>query len=626
MANPWAIITVLSSLAVRSCAYIFLRWIPGHHFPPIVLYSLITYLISFAITSKETSPYEIVADEVDIIVAAPEEKRERAPLLPSRSTRSKSSAKRVAEPEEEKEVKLDIEETIVLGERDSQILKTLFWGLPSPNSQLWSLVTLAINLTSALFVVDMIYRGPLLYPSHDVSFARVGYVSDTNANILIREPDTSNLPLYISYRKASEPTASPIVEDPWKTVEQIYWLSKDTDFTIPLTIPHLHPSTTYQYALSNNLTGTFTTAPRPGRPSPDSNKLTFLTSSCLKPQFPYSPLAHPLSIPGLHHLATWLPRLHASFMLFLGDFIYIDVPHRLGNDAETYRAEYRRVYASPSWGPVSSVPWLHVIDDHEIANDWDRGTNAPYPAAVDPWNLYHASVNPPSAVKEGNVTYYAFTHGPASFFLLDTRRYRTPEFEPKDPLAPEKSMLGPTQLAALLAWLRQPPPAGVHWKIVISSVPFTRNWRFGSQDTWAGYLAERQIILEAMWDVSAASPTRIVILSGDRHEFAATAFPPPVGGRWPAEATVHEFSTSPLSMFYLPVRTYKEVEGEGERCVKYLPDGNSKFGAVEIENLKGGEMSTLKFRLFVDGEEVWGYSINSPPAGGKGRWRDSVWG
>lgn len=139
------------------------------------------------------------------------------------------------------------------------------------------------------------------------------------------------------------------------------------------------------------------------------------------------------------------------------------------------------------------------------------------------------------------------------------------------------------------------------------------------------------MVLEALWDVAAAG-TGAVVLSGDRHEFAATRFVPPAGGRWGPAAAVMEFSTSPLSMFYLPVRTYAEVAGEGEECVKYLPDGNSKFGAVEVEALPGGEQSLLKFRLFVDGEEVWGHSILSPPGGGgrsrsgRGRGRDAVWG
>ena len=549
---------------------------------------------------------------------------------------SEKDSKRIADDNEEsnsteEEVELDIKETIVLEERDSHILRTLLWGLPSPSSSLWSLATIGINLTLALFAADMIFRGPLLYPSHDVSFARVGYVSENSAHIFLREPDVNKLPLYLSYREVANGEDSVARnlhsedrEDPWVQVDKIYWLSEETDFTYSVTIPDLRPNTRYQYSASINHNGFFTTAPPKGHTAPQTTRFTFLTSSCIKPHFPYNPLHHPLVIPGLNHLANWIPKLQVSFMLFLGDFIYIDVPRRFGSDKETYRRDYRQVYASPDWPSVStSLPWIHVIDDHEIANDWDSNTSHPYPSAIDPWNLYHASVNPPPI--RPNLTYYSFTQGSASFFLLDTRRYRTPEFA-AEASSQSKSMLGPAQLSDLLTFLRTPSPAGIHWKFVVSSVPFTRNWRFGDADTWGGYLHERQRVLEAMWDVGAMTSTGVVILSGDRHEFAATSFPPPEGSQWPLAATVHEFSTSPLSMFYLPVRTYSEVDGEGDVCIKYIPDGMSKFGAVEIEGLMGGEQSLLRFRLFVDGEETWEYVLSSPPGGRKGRGKDAVWG
>jgi alkaline phosphatase D len=123
-------------------------------------------------------------------------------------------------------------------------------------------------------------------------------------------------------------------------------------------------------------------------------------------------------------------------------------------------------------------------------------------------------------------------------------------------------MLGEKQLDALVTWLRAPTPRGVRWKIVVSSIPFTKNWRVNSLDTWSGYLTERQTILEAMWDVGLKGGVGVVVLSGDRHEFAATAFPPPQGGRWPLSAVVHEYSTSPLSQFYLPIRTYTQLDDE----------------------------------------------------------------
>ena len=76
-------------------------------------------------------------------------------------------------------------------------------------------------------------------------------------------------------------------------------------------------------------------------------------------------------------------------------------------------------------------------------------------------------------------------------------------------------------------------------------------------------------------------------------------------------------------MFYLPLRSYWTVPGEDdfeEQCIKYAPDGNSKFGAVELENVNGGEQGRLRFRLFVDGMERWEYVLLTPPrSSGSGR-------
>ena len=503
--------------------------------------------------------------------------------------------------------------------------RTMLLGLPSPTNALWGMATVAVNILIVLGVLDVVYRGPVLYQCHELSFARVGYVSDSTANILIREPDSSQTPIYVSYRGA--PSSG--LGDAWKSAGSVYLLSNDTDYTATFTISGLRPSTHYEFAASNNHGGFFKTAPITGQMPPGSKKFTFLTSSCIKPRFPYNPFQHPLSISGLKHLAKRILELHASFMLFLGDFIYIDVPHRFGTDPETYRREYRQVYSSPDWpGATANLPWLHAIDDHEIANDWDKQTDDPYPAATDPFDIYQTSLNPPPVLP--NASYFQFTQGPASFFMMDTRRHRDPE-SPASAYSHGKSMLGQLQLSSLLAFLKRDEPAGVKWKFVISSVPFTRNWRLNAKDTWSNYLHERRIILEAMWDVGMRGDgIGVVVLSGDRHEFAATAFPPPKNSKWPLSATVHEFSTSPLSMFYLPIRSYWEVPGEDdieEVCIKYAPDGNSKFAAVELEEIKGGEQGLLRFRLFVDGVEIWEYVLMTPPAiQGGGRSKDAVWG
>lgn len=522
-------------------------------------------MTSFIYKLVHTSPYTIVADEIDIITK-------------EITDRDSSDDEDLAEGQLLEE--LDVQETIVLEEKDPRVLSTLLLGLPSPTSFLWTAVTFLTNLALVAMTADLVYRAPYLHPAHNLSMARVGYVTDHSANLLVREPRSSQYPLFMSYRYADPPfdvkDANRVQDTAWKSVGSLAWLDNSTDFTGTFSVTGLKPDTRYQYAASNNQSGFFVTAPKPGQTSPRrGNAFTFLHSSCIKPRFPYNPLQHPLEMPGFKYLAKVLPSLGAQFMIFLGDFIYVDVPHRFGGDIESYRREYRQVYASPDWPSVSSdpgaeLPWIHVWDDHEIANDWDKNTTGVYQGAVDPYHNYHVSVNPPPA-RTGE-TYFSFVQGPASFFMIDTRTYREP-FDGTDGSSDDtertKSMLGQTQLHDLLTWLSIPPPPGVKWKVLISSIPFTKNWKFGSEDTWAGYLGERQIVLEAMWDVGLRGGVGVVVLSGDRHEFAATSFPPPVDGKkkWPMSATVHEFSVSPLSMFYLPYRTY-DLTSEEDVCIK----------------------------------------------------------
>jgi alkaline phosphatase D len=538
---------------------------------------------------------------------------------------------------------------------ETSIIKPLLLGIPNWREGAFSYLSIGVNVLLALLAVDLVFRAPLLHPAHDLSFTRVGYIDSNSAKVLIREPDPAQFPIYV-YLSPADKTA-------WRTTDTIYYMGPDTDYTYALSFDGLQPSKKYIYSLSNDKSGTFTTAPPPY--SRAANSLTFLTSSCIKANFPYRITANSLAFHGFDYLSNVVRSLPspASFMLFLGDFIYVDVPIRLSSSLAHYRAEYRRVYASPSWSlpGLDTLPWIHTLDDHEIANDWSSGNDTePFPAASDPFIHYHVSVNPPVPAgsptdSDTNTTFFQFSNGPASFFMLDTRRYRT-DPEPKSTSTTTSqdthSMLGAQQLSSLLTFLATPEPEHVHWKIIASSVPFTKNWRFGTSDTWGGFLAERSTVLQAMHDAERELGIRVVILSGDRHEFAAIRYPPPViatleaGASFPADSATlesaedsavikrdetpasgpHEFSCGPLSMFYLPIRTFKQIDAE-DVAIKYIPDGNSKVGVVDIRNLRAGETgfsegqrSLLKYTLFVDGVKAWDYTMTSPsPAGGRGR-------
>lgn len=112
-----------------------------------------------------------------------------------------------------------------------------------------------------------------------------------------------------------------------------------------------------------------------------------------------------------------------------------------------------------------------------------------------------------------------------------------------------------------------------------------------------------------MWKVGGG---RVVILSGDRHEFAATAFPPPPDSGYSIASAVHEFSCSPLNQFYLPIRTYKQLDNE-DVLIKYIPDGNRKFGAITVDTTNENQ-GILKYRLVVDGNEKWSWVLTAPRA------------
>lgn len=194
------------------------------------------------------------------------------------------------------------------------------------------------------------------------------------------------------------------------------------------------------------------------------------------------------------------------------------------------------------------------------------------------------------------------------------------------------------------------------FKFLVSSVPFTSLWTFDAQvDTWAAYPHEKAHLLEMMHTVP-----NVVVISGDRHEFAHIEFEPepkPSTSGVENLHTVHEVSTSPLNMFYIPlvhtlrprsnasfVRTRnvtvtrtvpvsqivvleqesggqetvvvqeqmvevqeEEVQNEEiplERVVKYIPVGNSKWSSFEVDETDPTK-PTLRVETVVDGKVAY---------------------
>ncbi|KAF8185067.1 PhoD-like phosphatase-domain-containing protein [Mycena galopus ATCC 62051] len=493
--------------------------------------------------------------------------------------------------------------------------RTVALSLPARSPRL-RYANAAINGLLALMAVEFIAT-PFLDTAADLSFSRVGAVSSDSVKIAVRFP-TPNATTQLLWREHKEKLT------PWRNGPSLSF-SPDADYVHTVKLSGLWPNTSYQYALADE-NRTLTSGPFQFRTFPDSRLTTgshfrFVASSCITPNFPYLPL-HGRTIKGFDLLADYLfpattpteSSPPAEFMLFLGDFIYSDVPTYIGDSKEAYRRLYRRNYLSNSFKKIyERLPIFHTYDDHEIENNYaglGNDSQPPFPSASDAFKLYNADANYDSVADQH---YYNFRYGDAAFYVMDNRRYRIPATED----APHGTMLGETQLAALHSWLVH-ANATASFKFIVSSVPFTSLWGHDAQsDSWAGFPAEKAALLEALHSVP-----NVIIISGDRHEFASIEF------NSPHMHTVREYSTSPLSMFDIPfIRTLRMqseetvpqnrsemvVTDEGpilvtetvqvpkERVVKYIARGQAKWSSFEMDTTDLTR-PILRIEVVIDGK------------------------
>lgn len=282
------------------------------------------------------------------------------------------------------------------------------------------------------------------------------------------------------------------------------------------------------------------TEPRVSRsrtPMNNPHHFKFAVTSCLKPDFPYDARgfwawnwiwssfdldsSYRNRIKGFEFMQEELPY-GLRFLVFLGDFIYSDVPIYTGAKAETYRRLYRTVFRSVDFRKIlAKVPIFSIYDDHEIINNFagessDNQTDISTSLMQKKTIFKSASIAFDEYLGNGNPTplepgehYYTFRYGDSAFFVMDTRRHRSAENMTD---GPQKTMLGSIQLLHLLEWLKVSNETAT-FKFVVSSVPFNSLWAGpdGQADTWAGYLHERDIIMDVMENVS-----NVIVLSGVR--------------------------------------------------------------------------------------------------------------
>ncbi|KAF6764933.1 alkaline phosphatase [Ephemerocybe angulata] len=439
-------------------------------------------------------------------------------------------------------------------------------------SRLPNITNVVINTLLLLASIDLALN-PIIYPEQDVVFSRVGAVYPDAAKIMVRYPGAENATqeVQLLYREASA-TA-------WKDGPYLS-LSKEHDWVKVTKLEKLWPNTDYEYTFASS-DGVVLQYPKPPirfQTFPDSrlgagSRFKFVVSSCITPNFPYKGPLNRLTIEGFDLLAksfehpsgipaspsvteklvenledalelsenvtnmttntttenesapveeevestSFVSRVLPKFMLFLGDFIYADVPINFGEDEDSYLRLYRRNYASPSFRKIyEHIPMLHAYDDHEIKNNWggDGKDLAPYPDASNAFKLYNWCRQ------------LRLSHFPASTISLSPTATPRSSSLTRAATARTSNPLRHSSARSFNSWL-----AKVN---TTATFKFIRDLRAlylvvgpltAVRDSWGGYEAEKTQIL-----LDLHSVPNVFVLSGDRHEFAAIEFVGPTNG------------------------------------------------------------------------------------------------
>ncbi|EAU88282.1 alkaline phosphatase [Coprinopsis cinerea okayama7 len=656
MAKAHLVPAIFSSLH-RLSAYVFLKIIPTTIGPLVLPVFYVAYLISLVLCPAADSPTPAIT----------------APVQTSQDTKeANGDAKNI---KEEK----PLPPPPVTQPKQPSLVPSLLFSLKTRN---WLPNALNVAINTILFAacVDLTLN-PVFYPETDVAFARVGAVYPDAAKITVRFPssEVTQQDVRILYREADSPLNG------WKD-GPVLSVSEEFDWVNTTRLKNLWPETVYEYTFSDmNRTLVDDAVPQRFQTFPDArfnsgSHFKFLVSSCITPNFPYKGPQERLMIKGFDLLAKYLTHEEESteeavnmtgsvsntttadepvaeqnatvpevaeeqvplvapesapsassvisnlykFMLFLGDFVYADVPFYYGDDKDAYLRLYRRNYASPSFQKVyRNLPVFYAYDDHEIFNNYGgEGIDvAPYANATNGFSLYNGDANYDPTVQGDH--YYNFSYGDTAFFVFDTRRYRSNI----DTTAPQdRTMLGPVQLEAFHNWLARVNQTAT-FKFVVSSVPFTSLWGHDAQlDSWAAFAREKNQVLKALQSVP-----NVVILSGDRHEFAVIEYAVPQHSEDKKGYVVREYSASPLNMFYIPfvktlrmesedvvVRRWNETRltEEGpvveektelvpkERVLQYIPVGNVKWSSIEVDT-RNQSHPVLRLEAVIDGKTAY---------------------
>jgi alkaline phosphatase D len=323
--------------------------------------------------------------------------------------------------------------------------------------------------------------------------------------------------------------------------------AEERDFTATVRLDGLAPGTRYAYEVEHGvqrIRGRFVTAPDPTTDSPvrlawsgDLGGGGF----CRDVEDGY-PIFRALTERG------------PDLFLFVGDTIYADQvcgrgPHVPGADfvatsLDEYRSKHRYNRSDRAVQEFFRTTTVYATwDDHEVRNNFAGPYEPLMPVARRAFLDYWPVKGPPD---EPARLYRSVRWGlHVEIFILDTRQYRSSNWEPD---GPAKTMLGAAQRDWLLDGVLR---SDATWKLVVSSVPLGMFTGGRAADSWSsanvlgyprtsgtGFVHERDAILRALREHRVGN---VVFLSGDVHH--AELVRHDLG----SDYSIHEFVAGPLA-------------------------------------------------------------------------------
>ena len=169
--------------------------------------------------------------------------------------------------------------------------------------------------------------------------------------------------------------------------------------------------------------------------------------------------------------------------------------------------------------------------------------------------------------------WFDFSYGDVDFFMLDTRYNR------EYPKNKDASMLGQLQKKWLLTKLKS---STATFKVIASSVPWAKNTKPGSRDTWDGYDNEREEIFAFIENNKIEG---VILISADRHRSDAWKI------ERPEAYTMYDFMSSKLTNIHTHNIMPGSLFGYNKKCSAGIlsfdtkkPDPTVTYKIINIDN------------------------------------------